>query len=274
VTSYVQHELAAGRKKITLALKSQQAHDPRIFLNSTEAGANTPQLAVIADSTGGTGCTPVNASSDDGNVAANAVDNDLNTRWSATGDGQWIQFCLGSIATVTGVDIAFYKGDTRNSVFDVLVSTDGVNWTNAATGLQSSGTSLNFESFTFTGKTAKYVRILGHGNNLNAWNSYAEVKIKTTTSLAAAKASGISAFTVYPNPAGASFTVKFSLPSNGYTTLAVYDMTGKQLLVPINGQLSSGAYTKMVSAASLPAGIYLIKLVHNGKVKSLKIIKE
>ena len=274
VTSYVQRELTAGRKKITLALKSQQAHDPRIFLNSQEAAANRPQLAVIADSTGGPNCTPVTASSDDGNVAANAVDNDLNTRWSATGNGQWIQFCLGSTATVTGVDIAFYKGDARRALFDVLVSTDGNNWTNAATGLQSSGTSLNFESFTFAGRTAKYVRILGHGNNLNEWNSYAEVKIKTTAGLAVTKASGLSAFTVYPNPAGASFTVKFSLSSNGYTTLVVYDMTGKQLLVPVNGRLAAGAYTKMVSAGALPAGIYLIKLVHNGKVSSVKIVKE
>lgn len=274
VTSYVQSELAAGRRRITFALKSQQAHDPRVFLNSKEAGANTPQLAVITDSTGGPDCTPVTASSDDGNVAANAIDNDLNTRWSATGNGQWIQFCMGSTATVTGLDIAFYKGDARRALFDVLVSTDGISWTNAATGLQSSGTSLNFESFNFTGRTAKYVRILGHGNNVNEWNSYAEVKIKTTTSLSANKDSKIAAFTVYPNPAGASFTVKFSLPSNGYTTLAVYDMTGKQLLVPVNGKLTSGTYTKTVSAVSLPAGIYLIKLVHNGKVNSLKIIKE
>ncbi|SFE43771.1 Por secretion system C-terminal sorting domain-containing protein [Chitinophaga sp. CF118] len=274
VTSYVQRELAAGRKKISLVLKSQQSHDPRIFLNSKEAGVNTPQLAVIADSTGGPDCTPVIASSDDGNVAANAVDNDLNTRWSATGNGQWIQFCLGSTATVTGVDIAFYKGDTRRSLFDVLVSTDGTTWTNAATGLQGSGTSLNFESFTFTGKTAKYVRILGHGNNLNEWNSYTEVKIKTTTSLAATKTLKVSALSVYPNPASTSFTVKFSLPTNGYTMLAVYDMTGKQLLVPVSGKLTSGAYTKMVLVASLPAGIYLIKLIHNGKVNSLKFIKE
>lgn len=274
VTSYVQSELLAGRKKITLVLKSQQAHDPRILLNSKEAAANRPQLAVIADSTGGPACTPATASSDDGNVAANALDNDMNTRWSASGNGEWIQFCLGSTATVTGVDIAFFKGDTRRSLFDVQVSTDGNTWTNAATGLQSSGTSVNFESFTFTGKTAKYVRILGHGNNLNLWNSYAEVKINTTTSLAASKLSKAPAFSVYPNPAGAYFTVKFSLPSNGYTILAVYDITGKQRLIPVNGQLNAGAYTEMISAASLPAGIYVIKLVHNGQVRTLKVMKE
>ncbi len=39
-------------------------------------------------------CEPVSASADDGNVPANVLDNDLNTRWSASGDGQWVQFCL------------------------------------------------------------------------------------------------------------------------------------------------------------------------------------
>jgi glucose/arabinose dehydrogenase len=274
VTSYVQRELTAGRKKITLVLKSRQAHDPRVLLNAKEATANRPQLAVTSDSVAGPACIPVNASSDDGNVAANAIDNDLNTRWSATGNPQWIQFCLGSTATVTGVDIAFFKGDTRSSLFDVLVSTDGSTWTNAATGLQSSGTSLSLESFTFTGKTAKYVRILGHGNNVNEWNSYTEVKIKTATNLAAAKISRLAAFTVYPNPAGATFTVKYTLPTNGFTTMAVYDMTGRQLLLPVNGQHNAGAYTETVSAGTLPAGIYLIKLVHNGQVRSLKVIKK
>ncbi len=33
-------------------------------------------------------CEPVTASSNDGNLPANVLDNDLNTRWSASGDGQ------------------------------------------------------------------------------------------------------------------------------------------------------------------------------------------
>lgn len=272
VTSYVQSELAAGRKKISLAMKSQQAHDKQIFLNSKEAAANPPQLSVIADSTGPV-CIPATASADDGNVAANAIDNDLNTRWSASGDGQWIQLCLGSTATVNGVEIAFYKGDTRRSLFDVQVSTDAVTWTNAATGLQSSGTSLALETFNFTGKTAKYVRILGHGNNVNAWNSYTEVKVKTTTALAA-KDAALAVMSVYPNPSVASFTVNFNLPDEGITTLAVYDMTGKQLLIPVNGRLAAGTYMKTIPTGALPAGIYVVKLVHNGKVMVKTIVKQ
>jgi endoglucanase len=134
------------------------------------------------DFPGGTpGCEPVTASSNDGNVPANVLDNNLNTRWSASGDGQWIQFCLNTATTVSGVQIAFYSGNTRTSSFDILTGTDGQNWTTAATNVVSSGTSLNLETFTFSPRTAKYVRIVGHGNSANAWNSYTEVKIQTGT---------------------------------------------------------------------------------------------
>jgi glucose/arabinose dehydrogenase len=273
VTNYVKTEIAAGRKKISFALKSLTAHDPRVFWNSKEFGSNAPQLAFIvqggnssptvsitspvnnatftapasitinataADADGDVTlveffngatklgeddtapytftwsnvaagsyaltakatddssatttsapvnitvgsappCTPVTASADDGNVAANVLDNDLNTRWSASGDGQWIQFCLANPASVTGVQIAFYNGNVRTSTFDVLVGNDGNTWTTAASGLVSSGTSTALETFTFTPVSGKYVRIVGHGNSVNLWNSYTEVKIQTGT---------------------------------------------------------------------------------------------
>jgi endoglucanase len=126
-------------------------------------------------------CLPATASADDGNVAANVLDNDLNTRWSASGDGQWIQFCLNDTLSVTGVQIAFYNGNVRTSTFDVLVGNDGTSWTTAASGRVSSGTSTALETFTFTAVSGKYVRIVGHGNSVNLWNSYTEVKIQTGT---------------------------------------------------------------------------------------------
>jgi endoglucanase len=126
-------------------------------------------------------CEPVTASSNDGNVPANVLDNDLNTRWSASGDGQWIRFCLNTPATVTGVQIAFYQGNIRTSGFDVQISDSGLVWNNVLTNVHSSGTTNNLETFSFTPRTAKYVRIVGHGNSANTWNSYTEVKIQTGT---------------------------------------------------------------------------------------------
>jgi endo-1,4-beta-D-glucanase Y len=403
-------------------------------------------------------CVPASASSDDGNVAANVLDNDFNTRWSASGDGQYVQLCLGTDTTVTGVDIAFYAGDTRSTFFDILTSTDASVWTPAATGLQSSGTTTALETFTFTARSAKYVRILGHGNSASAWNSITEIKVRagqsssptTTTTLTATKdayvrngefaataygstdpsilstklntatttgfdrqtyigfdvssvtgtissavvkvygkledirstnipvglyavtnstwtetgltwnnkpatgtslgsvtitdstaryytlditayvnsekAAGHSAislalinsaistprivfnsketgsnapqlvitatapaakqlaavapekavttqFTLYPTPFSSNANVAFTLKDAGVTALVIYDINGKQVAAIFRENLSAGTYNRSFSASHLPAGVYIVKLIHNGVITTKKVIK-
>src|SRR5262249_45465985 len=91
--------------------------------SSSVQGATTP-LAVVS----------VSASADDGNVPANTVDGSLSTRWSASGDAQWIQFDLGASCTVGSVAIAWYKGDLRSSRFDIRTSTDRFTWSDVFSG--------------------------------------------------------------------------------------------------------------------------------------------
>jgi PKD repeat protein len=129
-------------------------------------GADTTKLPVAS----------VTASADDGNVPANAVDGSLSTRWSAQGDGQWIRFDLGSSTSIGGVSIAWHQGDQRQSKFDLQTSADGSAWTTIYTG-QSSGTSLALEAAPVTTSSGRYVRVVGHGNTVNTWNSIAEVEI-------------------------------------------------------------------------------------------------
>lgn len=228
----------------------------------------------------GPACEPVSASTDDGNVPANVLDDDLNTRWSANGDGQWIRFCLDDIVSVSGVQIAFYNGNTRTSTFDVQVSNDGAGWTNAATGLTSSGTSLNLETFTFTARTAKYVRILGHGNSVNAWNSYTEVNIQTSgtnrqaaTNVRSAGTAPVMLLNSSPNPFSDQTTIHFTLPEAGRTRLSVYDMSGKAVNVLVNAHLSAGKYAVQFKADRHPSGVYLLELNYNGKVSTKKLQK-
>jgi hypothetical protein len=223
-------------------------------------------------------CLPVVASADDGNVASNVLDNDLNTRWSANGDGQWIQFCLSSATTVTGVQIAFYSGTSRTSTFDILTSTDGSNFTTASAGRVSSGTSLNLETFSITSRTAKYVRIVGHGNSTNLWNSYTEVRIQTSSSLARMASPEIvfskEALASYPNPFNRSSTISWYLEKEGQVQLSVYDLMGRQVAVLVNGQVAAGNHRTEFDAHHLAAGTYLLRLVHNGKVLTKKLVKE
>ncbi len=228
-------------------------------------------------------CVPVSASTDDGNVPSNVQDNDYNTRWSADGSGQWIQFCLNSSATVTGVDMAFYQGNTRTATFDVQTSTDGSNFVNAATGLRSSGTSNALQTFSFTGRTAKYVRIIGRGNSVSTWNSYTEIRVRTTTSLAA-KTADFSAPTktnaqpldinAYPNPFRGNISVNFTLKEASFTTLGIFDMNGKAVTPQVSERLPAGQHNKSLQAGSIPPGTYLLKVITNGKVTTKKLSKQ
>ncbi|UPK72209.1 glycosyl hydrolase family 8 [Chitinophaga filiformis] len=223
-------------------------------------------------------CEPAVASSDDGNVAANVLDNNFATRWSANGDGQYIQLCLGTATTVSGVDIAFYNGNTRSALFDILTSTDGSAWTSAATGLRSSGTTTALETFTFTASSAKYVRIVGHGNTVNAWNSITEIKVRTSQSAAklaalAPEKPSNTQFSIYPAPFSTNASVAFTLKDAGVTALTVYDINGKQVAAIFRENLSTGSYTRSFSASHLPAGVYIVKLIHNGIVTTKKVIK-
>ena len=120
--------------------------------------------------------TAVTSSGDDGNVAANTIDDDLSTRWSSSGNGQWIQYDLGATCDLSEIMIAFFVGDTRTSAFEVFVSQDALSWNSAFKG-QSSGTSLEQQSFTLTNATGRFLRIVGYGNSDNDWNSITEVDI-------------------------------------------------------------------------------------------------
>ncbi|ASZ12346.1 hypothetical protein CK934_15945 [Chitinophaga sp. MD30] len=218
------------------------------------------------------GCQPVSASGDDGNVAANVLDNDLNTRWSASGDGQWIQFCLGDPASVSGVQIAFYNGNSRTSRFDILTGDDGQNWNTAASNLVSSGSSNSLESFTFSARTAKYVRIVGHGNSVNAWNSYTEVKL--TTGTAAARVAPVqreAALNVYPNPFNEQATVTFQLDNAAQTILSVHDMNGKVVKVLVNGMLNKGTHHVKTIGTGIPSGMYILRLQSGTTILTKKL---
>ncbi|WP_198673690.1 polysaccharide lyase family 7 protein [Algibacillus agarilyticus] len=119
----------------------------------------------------------------DGNVAANTIDNDptFSTRWSANGnDGsQWVRYDFGSATSLSGLNIAFYKGDQRQTYFRIQSSNDGSNWTTQidASSTGSSGSTTGLENYSFNDNvSARYFRIQGFGNSSNTWNSLTDVE--------------------------------------------------------------------------------------------------
>ncbi|MEE4546248.1 polysaccharide lyase family 7 protein [Streptomyces sp. V4-01] len=123
----------------------------------------------------------VTASTDDGDVPGNVVDNSYATRWSGQGHGAWLQLDLSAVHTVTHVKMAVYKGDTRKNVFQ-LQYWDGVTWQSVYSG-HTSGSSTGLESFSFSAVQTSKVRYVGDGYTLDSdgsageWNSLTEVEV-------------------------------------------------------------------------------------------------
>lgn len=106
----------------------------------------------------------------------NSWDNDLSTLWSAQG-AHWVQYTLKQTYHVTGVEIIVNQNAHRNALFEILVSTDGVNFTSLYDGL-ADGTVGNgvWEAFSFEETEAKYIRYLAKGSNISAWNGLVEFR--------------------------------------------------------------------------------------------------
>ena len=117
----------------------------------------------------------ITSSGDDGNVVENVADRDLLTRWSASGDGQWLMYEFNEPMEISQIGIAFYSGSARATTFTIQTSDDGKNFETVYDDT-SSGVTDEIEKFTLKPFTAKYVRIVGHMNNLNYWNSISEIR--------------------------------------------------------------------------------------------------
>ena len=120
-----------------------------------------------------------NSSHDDGNVASNAIDDDPNTRWSASGLEQdpYLELDLGSIRQPKLIGISFFSGDIRQSYFEISVSTDGQQWKNVIVEGESSGKTTDFEYFELGNEKARYIRYIGQQNSVSHWNSIIDMKI-------------------------------------------------------------------------------------------------
>ena len=107
---------------------------------------------------------------------SNALDDNLDTRWSNNGVGSWIQLDLGTSKNLCSVNIAWYKGNERQNNFVISVSNDGEKFSDILTS-KSSGSTMNSEKYKVTDTNARYLRITVNGNSQNTYASITEISI-------------------------------------------------------------------------------------------------
>ena len=79
----------------------------------------------------------------------------------------------------------------------------------------------------------------------------------------------------YPNPFNPSTQIKFALPKDGFVTLKVYNVLGKEVASVVNEYKTSGNYSVNFSAKNLSSGIYFYTIKADGftQTKKMTILK-
>ncbi len=72
----------------------------------------------------------------------------------------------------------------------------------------------------------------------------------------------------YPNPFRSTTTLRFHLLQAAHARLAVYDLLGRLVAVPVDEYLSSGDHHALFNAHALPAGVYFYSLTVGGTAVS------
>ncbi len=76
----------------------------------------------------------------------------------------------------------------------------------------------------------------------------------------------------YPNPFNPETNIKFSVPNEGFVSLKVFDVTGKEVLTGVNEVLRRGFYNLLLDASHLSSGVYFYRLSANGFSKVMKMV--
>jgi hypothetical protein len=76
----------------------------------------------------------------------------------------------------------------------------------------------------------------------------------------------------YPNPFNPTTDIKFTVAKEGFVTLRVYDLLGKEISTLVNQQMISGGYSVDFDASNLASGTYIYTLSVNGVSISKKMM--
>ncbi len=64
----------------------------------------------------------------------------------------------------------------------------------------------------------------------------------------------------YPNPFNPATNFEFQIPKTGFVNLTIYDATGREVAILVNGEMKPGAYKADWDASNFVSGVYFYKL--------------
>jgi Bacterial Ig-like domain (group 2)/Secretion system C-terminal sorting domain len=143
--------------------------------------------------------------------------------------------------------------------FDIERSADSITFTKIKTvNSKGNGSYDALDDMPITGKNYYRLKIVGKDSTFN----YSVVRLIKVVK------DGGGVFSVYPNPVKDKLTIIFLPDANAITKVKMINQQGQKVLVKeITGNTP-------LSIAYLPKGIYMLQLLANGQMKTVKLIKE
>ncbi len=152
-----------GHGNVGIETKSFRVVPPQVGGTNVALGKPTTASSYQTDPTGGCPCTP-----------GNATDGNMSTRWASDwSDPQWIQVDLGASTAVKHIQLAWESA--YGKAYQVQLSNDGTNWTNAYSTTTGTG---GVDTFDVSG-SGRYVRVTigqrgtAYGDSLYEFGVYA-----------------------------------------------------------------------------------------------------
>jgi hypothetical protein len=77
---------------------------------------------------------------------------------------------------------------------------------------------------------------------------------------------------IYPNPFNATTIITFALPVATPVSLALYDLSGRQVRTLVEGNRLAGVHRTTLNASELPSGLYFVRLETSDRVFTQKVM--
>lgn len=148
-------------------------------------------------------------------------------------------------------------GESNNKGFDLLRSTDGINWQTIAF-INGAGNSSSIKNYSYVDLNLSPKRYYYRLKQIDFDGKY---KISATVSAVIDGKASFSLAQNFPNPTvGGETTIQFTLAAATKVSLSLYDMHGRLVRVLATGAKDAGTHAIPVNTGSLTSGVYYYKL--------------
>jgi len=167
-------------------------------------------------------------------------------------------------APLSNLNLQVHIGDSVN-IGATAVPGDSYSWVSYPAGFT------NTSSNPRVSPTANIIYILTETNGYGC-STIDTVNVVVNTAIAPI-ADNIGGIQISPNPFTGNVTVSYNLNESGVVAACIFDINGKEMMNQSSGIQTAGQHILLFDGSSLPAGVYIMRIVSNGNAANEKIIK-